>query len=106
MFVWLVIWPLRPKEWSYKKVLTFVSLTSAPAILYAIPVERFLSLPTARSVNAWFLSSSRGLARCLADTLPEEICAASGPRDYCRRVSSANIDSHDADCFEPGKSSL
>ena len=56
MFVWLVIWPLRPKEWSYKKVLTFVSLTSAPAILYAIPVERFFSLPTSRSVNAWFLA--------------------------------------------------
>ena len=56
LFVWLVIWPLRPKDWSYKKVLTFVSLTSAPAILYAIPVERFLSLPTARSVNAWFLA--------------------------------------------------
>ena len=56
MFVWLVIWPLRPKQWSYSKVLTFVSLTSAPAILYAIPVERFLSMETARSVNAWFLA--------------------------------------------------
>jgi len=56
MFVWVVIWPLRPKEWSYSKVLTFVSLTSLPAILYAIPVERFLSLQIARSVNAWFLA--------------------------------------------------
>lgn len=56
MFVWLVIWPLGPKEWSYGKVLTFVSLTSAPAILYAIPVERFFSLQTARSVNAFFLA--------------------------------------------------
>lgn len=56
LFVWSVIWPLKPKEWSYAKVLTFVSLTSAPAILYAIPVERFFSLETARSVNAWFLA--------------------------------------------------
>lgn len=56
MFVWLVIWPLRPEQWSYAKVLTFVSLTSAPAILYAIPVERFFALETARSVNAWFLA--------------------------------------------------
>jgi hypothetical protein len=56
MFVWLVIWPLRSKQWSYAKVLTFVSLTSAPAILYAIPVERFFALETARSVNAWFLA--------------------------------------------------
>ena len=56
MFVWLVIWPLGPKGWSYAKVLTFVSLTSAPAIVYAIPVERFFTLQTARSVNAWFLA--------------------------------------------------
>lgn len=56
MFVWLVIWPLRPKEWSYKKVLIFVSLTSPPAILYAIPVERLFSLETSRSINAWFLA--------------------------------------------------
>jgi len=56
LIVWLVIWPLRPKEWSYKKVLIFVSLTAPPAILYAIPVERYFSLETARSVNAWFLA--------------------------------------------------
>ena len=56
MFVWLVLWPLRPKQWSYSKVLTFVSLTSPPAILYAIPVERFLTMENARSVNAWFLA--------------------------------------------------
>ena len=56
LLLWLVIWPLRPMNWSYGKVLTFVSLTSVPAILYAIPVERFLSMETARSVNAWFLA--------------------------------------------------
>ncbi len=56
MFLWLVVWPLRPKRWSYRKVLIFVSLASPPAILYAIPVERFLSLEAARSVNAWFLA--------------------------------------------------
>jgi hypothetical protein len=51
----LVLVPLRPKRWSYKHVLTFVSLTSPPAILYAIPVERFTELSTARSINVWFL---------------------------------------------------
>lgn len=56
-FIWLVIWPLRPTEWSYRKVLIFVSLTSGPAILYAIPVERFFDLETARSLNAWFLAT-------------------------------------------------
>jgi hypothetical protein len=52
----LVIWPLKPQNWSYRHVLTFVSLTSPPAILYAIPVERFTSLETARSLNVWFLA--------------------------------------------------
>ncbi len=51
----LVIWPLRARHWSVRNVLLFVTLTSPPALLYAIPVERFLSLPAAQSANAWFL---------------------------------------------------
>ena len=54
--LWLLILPLRPKAWSYFGVLTFVSLTSPPAVLYAIPVEGFFSLETARSLNVWFLA--------------------------------------------------
>jgi len=56
LLLWLVIWPLRPVDWSYRHVLTFVSLTSPPAILYAIPVERFAGLGTARTLNVWFLA--------------------------------------------------
>ena len=56
LLLWLVVSPLRPRDWSYRHVLTFVSLTSPPAILYAIPVERFTSLETARSLNVWFLA--------------------------------------------------
>ena len=56
LMLWLVIWPLRPKDWSYRNVLTFVSLTSPPAILYAIPVERFYNLETADTLNAWSLA--------------------------------------------------
>lgn len=52
----LVAMPLRPKRWSYKHALTFVSLASPPALLYAIPVERFTELSTARSINVWFLA--------------------------------------------------
>ncbi len=52
----LLIWPLRPRHWSYRNVLLFVTLTSPPALLYAIPVERFLTLPAAQSANAWFLA--------------------------------------------------
>jgi hypothetical protein len=55
--LWLVIWPLKPQNWSYRHVLTFVALTSPPAILYAIPVERLASLGTARTLNVWFLAT-------------------------------------------------
>ncbi len=54
--LWVLIKPLGPESWSYRGVLTFVALTSPPAILYAIPVERFLDLGTARQVNVWFLA--------------------------------------------------
>src|SRR5215471_19840263 len=56
LLLWLVIWPLRPKSWSYVHVLTFISLTSPPAILYAIPVEKLTSLEKARELNVWFLA--------------------------------------------------
>ena len=54
--LWLLILPIKPKLWSYKNVLVFVTLTAPPALLYAIPVERFMSLDAAQSVNAWFLA--------------------------------------------------
>lgn len=55
--IWLVIRPLNPSGWNYRHVLTFVAMTSPPAILYAIPVERFTDLATARSLNVWFLAT-------------------------------------------------
>ncbi|WNC68178.1 hypothetical protein RI845_16830 [Thalassotalea nanhaiensis] len=54
--LWVVIAPLKPNNWSYKNVLLFISLTSPPAILYAIPVEQFMSLKSAQSANVWFLA--------------------------------------------------
>jgi len=54
--LWVVIMPLKPENWRYRNVLLFVSLTSPPAILYAIPVERFMSLHAAQSANVWFLA--------------------------------------------------
>jgi hypothetical protein len=47
--------PLRPARWSLLNLYTFLSLTALPALLYAIPVERFLSAEAARSANLWFL---------------------------------------------------
>ena len=54
--LWALIYPLKPKNWKYKNVLLFVTLTSPPAVLYAIPVERFMSFEAAQQVNVWFLA--------------------------------------------------
>jgi hypothetical protein len=54
-FLWLILWPLRPKNWSWGRLLTFITLASPPAALYAIPVEMFTRLETAQALNAWFL---------------------------------------------------
>lgn len=55
MLLWLVYLPLKPSKWQFKNVLLFITLCSLPALLYAIPVERFMPLESAQSVNAWFL---------------------------------------------------
>lgn len=55
LFLWLLIRPLRPQNWSYRNLLTFVSLVSPPAILYAIPVERWFTLSAATYINILFL---------------------------------------------------
>lgn len=57
LVLWLVVLPLRPADWSYRRVLTFVVMTSPPAILYAIPVERLTDLRTAGQLNLWFLAA-------------------------------------------------
>ena len=53
--IWLIALPLKPNHWSYRNVLIFVTLTSLPALFYAIPVERFMSLKAAQAANVWFL---------------------------------------------------
>lgn len=55
-FLWLIIWPLRPQNWTYLRLLTFISLVSPPAALYAIPVESFADLDSANAINAFFLA--------------------------------------------------
>lgn len=56
LLLWLLILPLRAQRWTYRNVLLFVCLTSPPALLYAIPVERFMSGEAALATNAWFLA--------------------------------------------------
>lgn len=55
LVLWLIILPLRPRNWYYRNILIFLTLTSLPAVLYAIPVERFMPLAQAQAANAWFL---------------------------------------------------
>ena len=56
LFLWLLIWPLRPQNWSYRNAVTFVSLVAPPAMLYAIPVERWFTLSAATMINILFLA--------------------------------------------------
>jgi hypothetical protein len=55
-FLWLLGLGLRPDNWRLSKVLTFVSLTAPPGLLYALPVEKLLSPSSARTANLWFLA--------------------------------------------------
>lgn len=54
--IWLFLVPFKLKNWSYFHVVTFISLTSFPAIFYAIPVEQFLSIELSNKINVWFLA--------------------------------------------------
>ncbi|HEX8737451.1 MAG TPA: hypothetical protein VF721_19115 [Pyrinomonadaceae bacterium] len=55
LLLWFVVRPLRPRDWSYFYVVTFVALAAPPAILYAIPVQMFFGIGTANDINAVFL---------------------------------------------------
>ena len=55
LLLWFVAKPLRPADWSYFYVVTFVALVSPPAVLYAIPVQTFFEIETANDINAVFL---------------------------------------------------
>lgn len=55
-FIWIIVKPFEVAAWNYFTVVTFIGLTSFPAILYAIPVEKFVSIGTANSINVWFLA--------------------------------------------------
>lgn len=56
LLLYVLLMPLKPKNWRYQNVLLFITLTAPPAILYAIPVERFMPLAQAAATNAWFLA--------------------------------------------------
>ena len=55
LLLWLLLAPLRPRVGRFSQILLFVTLTAPPAFLYAIPVERWMPMAQAATVNAWFL---------------------------------------------------
>jgi hypothetical protein len=55
IFIWLILLPFKIEKWTYRIVLTFIALTSFPAIFYAIPVEKFFTIATSNTINVWFL---------------------------------------------------
>jgi hypothetical protein len=55
LLIWLLGLPLRIKQWNYLDLLTYISLTSPLALLYALPVERWVEMDQARTINCWFL---------------------------------------------------
>lgn len=55
LLIWALLAPLQPSNWSYRNVLLFLTLTSPPALLYAVPVEKFMAWETAVSANVAFL---------------------------------------------------
>ncbi len=54
--LWVIIYPLKPQNWSYKNTFIFVGMTSPPAILYAVPVEKFMRMEAAQLTNVLFLT--------------------------------------------------
>lgn len=57
LILWALVAPLKPRNWSFRNVLLFIALTAPPAVLYAIPVERFMASDDAVLANIVFLAT-------------------------------------------------
>ncbi len=53
--IWVVVLALKPARWSYRNVLLMVTMTAAPGLVYAIPVERLMQPDAARGANMLLL---------------------------------------------------
>lgn len=53
--LWCVAKPTAPERFTYAGILTFITMTSPPAALYAIPVEKWMTLEEANARNLQFL---------------------------------------------------
>lgn len=55
LFITLIVAPLRPARWRYENVLLMVTMTAAPGLIYAIPIEMFMPAGPAAGLNLIFL---------------------------------------------------
>ncbi len=55
LVLFVFAWPVSSTKRNYWHVLTMVSLTSFPGLIYGIPVEQFLDGGLAQQANLWFL---------------------------------------------------
>ena len=101
LFLWLMVWPLRPRHLSYFRVLTFISLVSPPAILYAIPIEHFYSVDTANTINLLFLGVVAAWRVALLVFFLRRLGGARLVLNHSRYAAAADADGFDADCLEP-----
>lgn len=53
--LWILARPFTHPAFTYRRLLTFVTFTSPPALLYAIPIEHFTDLKTGNVINLTFL---------------------------------------------------
>lgn len=54
-FLWIFIGCLRPRNWTYKRLVTFIAMTGMPGLLYAIPLEMMLPPAAAADGNSLLL---------------------------------------------------
>lgn len=57
LILWILAKPLHPRFTSCRTLLTYITLTAPPAMLYALPVERWYGLAVARDLNVKFLAT-------------------------------------------------
>jgi hypothetical protein len=53
--LWIVVKPIAPDRFTYARILTFITMTAPPAALYALPVEKWMTLEHANQMNLAFL---------------------------------------------------
>lgn len=55
MLLRVVLVPFQPENWSFRSILSFVTMTAPIALLHALPIQRWVQSPLAFDVEAWVI---------------------------------------------------